>query len=146
MNDLARTIAFAYRRKGLGAMPGGDLRLMLAYDMRWFAPEDAKRVVQRGIDLGLLRDEAGSLRPTFDVQAIEIPLNFRPSVDVLQETLEPAPAPPRPATELERAAEDERRRRGLMISLEVARLVVRRRAGEDVVADAAAEEAKLLGG
>ncbi|HVM45509.1 MAG TPA: DUF2240 family protein [Candidatus Thermoplasmatota archaeon] len=155
MSDLARAIAFAYRRKGVDAMPGGDLRLLLAYDLRWFAPEDAKRVVQRAIEVGLLRDESGALRPAFDARGIDIPLNFRPSLDVLDEAAPPvappaAPAPPParapPASDVEKAAEDERRRRGLRLGIDVARLVVRRRAGDDVKADAAALEARLLRG
>lgn len=149
MSDLARTIAFAFRRKGVDAMPGGDLRLLLAYDLRWFAPEDAKRVVQRALDAGLVRDEGGALRPTFDFRATEIPLNFRPSLDVLEESAPSAPAPPptqaqaQGSPELERAAEDERRRRGLMLDIEVARLIVRRRAGEDVTEEAARLEARF---
>lgn len=161
-SDLARTIAFAFRRKGLDAMPAGDLRLLLAYDLRWFAPEDAKRCVARAIETGLLHEGSGVARPTFDVRAIDIPLNFRPTTDVLEADvtpLPPAPAPapapaiapphapaplPSPAPAIERAAEDERRKRGLLLSVEVARLVVRRRAGEDVAAEAAALEARLL--
>ena len=156
MSDLLRTIAFAFRRKGLDAIPGGDLRLLLAYDLRWFAPEDAKRVVLRAIESGLLREENGALHATFDTRAVEIPLNFRPTIDVLDAPIALAPAaapPPTPAASAvrppptdarERAAEDERRKRGLRLSLDVARLVVRRRAGEDVVADAAALEAQML--
>lgn len=166
MTDLARTIAFAFRRKGLDAMPGGDLRLLLAYDLRWFAPEDAKRCVQRAIEVGLLREEGNVLRPTFDVRAIEIPMNFRPTIDALDEapstglapapSSSPSPLPPPsspfpppssplpPHSLIERAAEEERRRRGLRMSLDVARLVVRRRAGENVTAEAAALEKTLL--
>lgn len=166
MNDLARTLAFAFRRKGLAAMGGADLRLLLAYDLRWFAPEDAKRVVARGIETGLLILEGDDVRPSFDITTVEIPVNFRPGPHVIEETAPPLPpakarappapapaAPPAPAPTAapvvdahERAAEDERRKRGLLMSVEVARLVVRRRAGEDVSADAAALEGKLLGG
>jgi len=174
LSDLIRALAFAYRRKGATSIPGGDLRLLLAYDLRWFAPEDAKRVVQRAIEVGLLRDENGALAPAFDVAAVEIPINFRPTTQVLEEEIAFTPvAPPRappttiapaasvapiapaapaepPVTarvassEIEKAADDERRRRGLLMGSEVARLVVRRRAGEDVAADAAALEAAAL--
>ncbi|HET6405231.1 MAG TPA: DUF2240 family protein [Candidatus Thermoplasmatota archaeon] len=167
-SDLARAIAFAFRRKGVDAMPGGDLRLLLAYDLRWFAPEDAKRCVHRAVEAGLLREENGALRPSFDVHAIDIPLNFRPGPDAFEGNVAPPPpaaaspaapapppqagpaapaapaAPPAAPAAIERAAEDERRRRGLMVSLDVARLIVRRRAGEDVAAEAAALEARRL--
>lgn len=152
MSDLARTLAFAYRRKGVDAMAGTELRLLLAYDLRWFAPEDAKRVVQRALDAGLLRDDAGALRPGFDIAAVDIPLNFRPGTHVLEEEIGALPAPrapppvpaPQPDSAIERAAEEERRKRGLLVSLDAARLIVRRRAGEDVTEDALRLEAALL--
>lgn len=96
MSDLLRTLAFAYRRKGSDVVQGSDLRLLLAYDLRWFAPEDAKRVVHRGVELGLLRDEGeGRLRPVFDPAKVDVPLNFRPTPHVLDEEA-PASFPPAP--------------------------------------------------
>ena len=169
MSDLARALAFAFRRKGADALPGSELRLLLAYDLRWFAPEDAKLVVQRALETGLLREEEGGVvRAAFDVAAVDVPLNFRPTRDVLDEApparLPPArvpaapapepaaaaaPAAPAPARETredeERLALDERRRRGGLMDVEVARLVVARRAGEDVAERAKALEAKMMG-
>ena len=143
-------------------MGGADLRLLLAYDLRWFAPEDAKRVVARGLEVGLLVAAGDDVRPSFDVAAVDIPVNFRPGPYVIDEgapsglapakpfSTQPAALPaPMPASVPDahaRAAEDERRRRGLLLSVEVARLVVRRRAGEDVTAEAAAMEGARLGG
>lgn len=147
MSDLQRALAFCYRRKGVDAMPGADLRMLLAYDLRWFAPEDAKRVVQRAVASGLLVERDGTLSPSFDVQAVQIPMNFRPSVDIADAPpvdLAAPPAPPRAPDPVGDAAEDERRRRGLFLRADVARLVVRRRQGEDVKAEAAALEATLL--
>jgi len=164
MSDLARTIAFAFRRKGVDAMPAGELQLLLAFDLRWFAPEDARRAVQRAVETGLLVREGDALRVVFDLDAVAIPLNFRPGAGVLDEdvpalppsratthaapagappVVAPPPAPPERAR-LQGAAEEERRRRGLLLSVEAAMLIVRRRAGEDVTEDAAALEAKLL--
>jgi hypothetical protein len=165
MSDLLRTLAFAYRRKGAQTLVGTELRYLLAFDLRWFAPEDAKKVVLRAIDLGLLVEEGDGLRPAFDTTSVDIPINFRPTSLVLDEdapTKLPSRAPPSPAvpqtptppivpilqgqaTEFERAADDERRKRGLLVSPEVARLVVRRRMGDDVTHDAATLEAALLG-
>lgn len=167
MSDLARALAFAFRRKGVESMAPNELQLRLAVDLRGFAPEDAKRAVSRALDMGLLEREGESLRPAFDAAAVDIPLNFRPGAHVLDEEApalpprrpSPPSAAPPPATPpatataaaaahaedaLERAAEDERRRRGLLMSLDVARLVVRRRAGEDVAEAAATLEAALL--
>lgn len=148
MSDLVRTLAFAFRRKGADVVPGTELRLLLAYDLRWFAPEDAKRVVARAIELGLVEERDGTLRPLFDVAAVQVPLSFRPSLDVLEEPA-PTSVPERPregVREDDRAAMEERARRGGLVSLDVARLIVARRAGEDVRERAADAERRLLGG
>lgn len=173
MSDLARTIAFAFRRKGVETMPGSELRLLLAYDLRWFAPEDAKKVVLRAIETGMLEQEGDAVRVAFDLATVQIPLNFRPTTAVLDEEIGalpqkpmpslaasvaapapgPAPAPPPPAPAQppvagagshQRAADDERRKRGLLVSAELAQLIVRRRAGEDVAEEAARLEERLL--
>lgn len=171
MSDLARAMAFAFRRKGVQAMPSGELQLLLAFDLRWFAPEDARRAVQRALETGLLQREGEGLRIAFDLDAVPIPLNFRPGAGVLDEDVPalpparsapppaaplapvarvsppeavPAPSPAPARARLQAAAEEERRRRGLLLSVEAALLVVRRRAGEDVTQDAAALEAELL--
>ena len=162
-NDLARSLAFAFRRKGADAMPGSELRHLLAFDLRWFAPEDAKKVVLRALETGLLVQEGDDVRPSFDLGAVQIPLNFRPTTMVLEEepgalpaarsapTVAAAPPPalaPPPAAaaapDLQRAADDERRRRGLLISADLARLIVRRRLGEDVAEEAVKLEERLL--
>lgn len=174
MSDLVKVLAFAFRRKGAATMPGADLRLMLAYDLRWLAPEDAKRVVQRALQVGLLREEGEHLHAAFDVGAIDIPLNFKPRADVADDegpfdappprapTAAPplvapaitAPTPPpteatapaRAPAELDKFADAERARRGGMLSHEVARLVVERRLGADVEARLADAEARVLKG
>ena len=94
--DLVRTIAFAYRYKAAEKLPGSTLRLVLAYDLRWFAPEDAKRAVARALEAGLLVEDGEDLRPTFDVAAVEVPVNFRPGAGVFHEPV-PTDLPAAPA-------------------------------------------------
>lgn len=163
MSDLLRAMAFAFRRKGAEAMPGAELRLLLAYDLRWFAPEDAKKAVARAVEGGLVAQDAeGVLSPLFDPSAVDIPVNFRPDARVFDEELPASlpqpraaapkpPAPPLPVAaepeedeEIERLALEERRRRGNLLSLDVARLVVARRAGQDVSGRLAEAEARVL--
>lgn len=160
MSDLVRALAFAFRRKGAEAVPGPDLRFVLAFDLRWLAPEDAKRAILRALQAGLLREDGDLLRPTFDVHAIEVPLNFRPGVAMLDEPIPadlpapraaaltpPAPAPPSPAPSplADAAALEERARRGHLVSLEAARLIVARREGRDVREEAARAAQRMLG-
>lgn len=152
MSDLARALAFAFKRRGTTTMERSKLLHLLAFDLRWFSPDPAKRVIQRGVQTGLLQEEGDKVTLTFDADAIDIPLNFRPRDDVVEGDAPPdlpsrkaaavaarAPAP-------ENAAAEERRRRGNLITEEVAALVVARRRGEDVRERARAAEARLTSG
>lgn len=48
-------------------------------DLHWFSPRDARRFVEAARALGLLAPEEGGgrVRPTFDIQSVEVPLDFR---------------------------------------------------------------------
>lgn len=145
MSDLLRTLSFAFRRKGGEVMPGNALRLMLAFDLNWFAPADAKRLVDRAVAGGLLVAEGEDLRVAFDPAAVEVPVGFKPSLAVLEEPFPDLPAAPAPKprrSDVE--AEAERARWHGWLSLDVARLVVRRRAGEDVSGELEAAEQALF--
>ncbi len=129
-------------------MPRMDLHMILSMDLRWFAPEESKKVVARALEGGLVVAEGDALRVAFDPAAVEVPLSFRPQARaLLEEPLPEVPAPraaPRPAPARDEEAHAERARRGGLLSLEVARLVVARRAGEDVAPRLAEAEASLL--
>lgn len=154
MNDLSRAVAFAYQRKGARVLPRMDLHMLLSMDMRWFAPEESKKVVARAVEVGLLVAEGDALRIAFDPASVDVPLTFRPNAKAILDepiTALPAPEPAAPAPPAaparaasERDAELERARRGGLLTLDVARLVVARRHGEDVGARLADAEAKLL--
>jgi hypothetical protein len=121
VNDLVRALAFAYRRRGADVMERSRLLHMLTFDLRWFSPDPAKRLVARALAGGLLEQAGDELRPTFDVAAVDIPVNFRPRED-LADAQEPIVAPPPEATP----------HVGYPVSADVARLVLARRRGEDV--------------
>ena len=52
--DLARVIAFAYHRRGVDVMERSKLLHLLTFDLRWFSPDPAKRILARAIESGLL--------------------------------------------------------------------------------------------
>lgn len=119
MNDLVRVLAFAYRRRGAEVMERSRLLHMLTFDLRWFSPDPAKRIVARALASGLVAQEGDNLRAAFDVAAVDVPVNFRPRED-LADASDPveAPVPPRVSE--------------MPVSAEVARLIAARRSGEDV--------------
>lgn len=152
MSDLARTLAFAFQRRGVQSMERTKLLAILAFDLRWFSPDPAKRVIQRGIKAGLLEEQGDHVKATFDAREVDIPLNFRPAESLADEDgpvdvpMRPAKAPAAPPPAADAAASEERMRRGGLIGLDLAALIVARRSGKDVRAAAQALEASLASG
>src|SRR5207248_8840448 len=86
-DELARVLAFAYRRRGVDIMERSKLLHLLTFDLRWFSPDPAKRILARALGAGLLQPEGdGMLRVAFDVKAVDMPLNFRPREGLVDET------------------------------------------------------------
>lgn len=161
-NDLARTLAFAFKRRGTGTMERSKLLHLLAFDLRWFSPDPAKRVIQRALQAGLLREEGDKVSLAFDADAVDIPLNFKPREDLADAESAPLDLPsrklaalPRPPPPLDAPdpaplanadAVAERQRRGGLVTEDVAALLVARRRGEDVRERARELEARLTSG
>lgn len=160
MSDLVRSVAFVFRRKGADALAPHDFTNVLSFDLRWFSPSDAKRVLALATERGLLVAEGALVRPSFAADAVEMPVNFRPGPETLDEpaaaTVPPA-APARPwqllpgdpepedgllaraadaaglAPEaLRREAEHEREKSAGLLTLEAAAVLVLARRGHDV--------------
>lgn len=142
-SDLVRTLAFAYKRRGADVMERAKLLHMLTFDLRWFSPDPTKRLVTRAIQAGLLTEEGDLLRANFDASAVEIPINFRPRENVADDE-GPHDAPG--AKSAPDPAGEERARRGGLMRLDVARLVIARRKGDDVREQARELEARLATG
>ena len=149
MSDLVRVLAFAFQRRGVQVMERTKLLAILAFDLRWFSPDPAKRIIQRAVKAGLLQEQGDAVKLAFEATGVEIPLNFKPSESLADEDGPidmPAAAPrPPPAAPLavDYAASQERARRGGLVGLDVAALIVARRGGKDVREAAKALEAGL---
>ncbi len=141
VEELRRALALLFRRKGRDTLTEREFVLGASMDLRWFPPRDAQKLLEAALRSGLLVQEGGSLKPTFELAAEEIPLDFRPSTEVLR-------AAPRPEdlfliilgrveaktkiprkTLVARANELQQR---LGIHLEVAALLVAREKGVEV--------------
>ncbi|HID43639.1 MAG TPA: DUF2240 family protein, partial [Archaeoglobaceae archaeon] len=59
---------------------------VLSFDLKWFTHEKSRQVVDVAIEKGLLKEESDKLRPTFDIDKIEIPFGFRPELKKLIST------------------------------------------------------------
>lgn len=84
MDGLQNAIALLFRRKGREELSEKEFVLSASMDLRWFPPKDAQRLLQRGLEANLLESRAGVIRPTFDVNAVDVPRDFTPTVEVLE--------------------------------------------------------------
>lgn len=83
MNDLQRSIALLFRRKGKEALTEKEFVFSASMDLRWFSPKDAQRLLDLGLTGGYLKKKDGNLLPTFDLSSVEVPLDYRPSKEML---------------------------------------------------------------
>ncbi len=84
MVDEPKT-AFAafFQMRGRDSISETEFVLEASHHLRWFTPRDAQRLLQIGMDRGLLSADAGTVRAVFDVNAVAVPVNYRPGPDVL---------------------------------------------------------------
>ncbi len=85
MEDLKRTISLLFRRQGRERMSERDFVLSASMDLRWFPPKEAQRLLDLSVQKGLVTVVEGGVEPTFDLGAVEVPLNFVPTTEVLQD-------------------------------------------------------------
>ena len=62
---------------GQGALD--ELAFFIAFKQRWFNMSDAKVLLAKALELGLLREEDGKAVLTFDVESLDLPTLFSPS-------------------------------------------------------------------
>jgi hypothetical protein len=58
--------------------------MAVSMDHRWFAYSDAERLLDLAVHGGLLRRDGDQVTATFDVTTVDLPVNFRPTEDVLR--------------------------------------------------------------
>lgn len=93
MNELMKTIAVVFKRKGKSMLSEKEFVNTLLFDLRWsdtgkspkITAVDAQKILDAGIKQGLLSLQEGVLKPVFDYKVVEIPLNFLPSKELMDE-------------------------------------------------------------
>lgn len=80
MTDLIYTISVPFKRKGKDSLKESEFVLALSFDLNWFTPEQAKKVVLEAERSGLLKREGDFIHPAFDLSSVEPPQGFKPGV------------------------------------------------------------------
>ncbi len=83
-------LAAFFQMRGGETISESEFVMEASYRLRWFTPKEAQRLLELGVDRGLLRADAGNVRAAFDVGAVSVPVNYHPGPEVLA-------TPPRPA-------------------------------------------------
>ncbi len=83
MSELEKTVAKAFKLRGKARLSRTEFTFALAYELKWFTPEESKEVLDMALKQGLLKESGGKLSPTFNVKTIEVAEGFKPA-DVLK--------------------------------------------------------------
>lgn len=146
MSDVARAVAFVFRRKGAEVLSERDFVHVLSFDLRWLAPPEARRLLALAAERGLVAREGEEIRPAFAHASLDVPIGWRATPAALDE---PAVAPPGAPPQddlaarlaalanvqpdaLRREAEHERERAAGLLTTEAATLLAAARRGADV--------------
>ena len=84
IKTVQQTIASLFKRKGSEVVPTKQLELLASMELRWFEPKDARALIDHAISNGLLEETENGLKTTFNVQELELPLDFKPPKDLVE--------------------------------------------------------------
>jgi len=76
-------LAALFQMRGRDTIAESDFVLDASMKLRWFTPKEAQRLLQVGVERGLLHASAGNVQATFDVAGVAVPANYRPGPDLL---------------------------------------------------------------
>lgn len=81
-------LSFLFKRSGKESLKFSDLYLALSMELNWFTPADAKTFVNMALEEKLLTKKGDLIKPSFDVNKIDVPIGFSPSKLVFEEKKE----------------------------------------------------------
>lgn len=84
MDELRDAIALLFKRKGRDELSEREFVLSASMDLRWFPPREAQRLLQLGLETKLLESRDGTIRPAFDVSAVQVPRDYTPTAAILE--------------------------------------------------------------
>ena len=84
-SEVKIIISFIFKRSGKQKLSFSDLYLNLSINLNWFTPEDAKKFVNEAIEKRFLIKENDLIKPSFDIENVQVPIGFYPSKRVFIE-------------------------------------------------------------
>lgn len=101
MSELQKTVTVVFNRKGKKLLSEREFINALFFELKWADPsgagrieaKEAQRILEAAMRQGLLELSDGYVKPTFDLKSVEVPLNYKPTKDLLKEMGEGGSAP-----------------------------------------------------
>jgi hypothetical protein len=87
MSDLTYTISMPFKIKGKDGLKESEIVLALSIDLNWFPPEQAKSILKDAEKAGLLKRDGELIRPSFDLNSVQIPTGFKPQSGAEKESI-----------------------------------------------------------
>lgn len=81
--SLRRVLAAGFKHHGREHLSETELVAALALDRGWFAPEEVRQLIERGLEAGHLERDDETLSPTYDIGTITIPSGYEPPADLI---------------------------------------------------------------
>ncbi len=81
--DLEKVVAAPFKQQGSDRLEESKFVVGLSLDRNWYSPDQAGRVVELGIQNGLLMREGNELVANFTPDSVRIPPDFGPSDEVV---------------------------------------------------------------
>jgi hypothetical protein len=90
---MKQAVAFLFRRSGEAELAEDEFIRQASLDLHWFSPKDARRFLESARALGYLSAGGAprSVRPSFGVEGVEVPLDFRATPQMLEGAPEAGP-------------------------------------------------------
>lgn len=100
MDDLRTAIAVIFKRKGSDRLTEKEIVNSAVFDLHWFNPANARKMVKLALDLKLIREVNGAYTPNFNYRAVEPTLDFSPGEEMLKKEYPRESLFPRMLTEI----------------------------------------------
>ncbi|MCK5292127.1 MAG: DUF2240 family protein [Thermoplasmata archaeon] len=84
MEELKRAIALLFKRKGGSQMTEKEFVFSASMDLRWLPPKDSQKLLDVALSRGVVTLEDGQVSPAFEIDGVEVPLDFSPNRSVLE--------------------------------------------------------------
>jgi hypothetical protein len=84
MEELKRAITLLFKRKGGSQMTEKEFVFSASMDLRWFPPKDSQKLLDVALSRGVVTLEDGQVSPSFEIEGVEVPLDFSPNSSVLE--------------------------------------------------------------